>query len=376
MTQAKMWKAGLASVMLAFVFGGSGAKAAKEVDGVLELTFAAYWPGTVAWADIEHAYFAAIEERSGGRLKVTKKHWKGLFGAAELQGAVRDGAIDMAWSSPLYTPADNPIRTLLIGGPFLGKYIDVPGLVYTHLYDTWEPAKEDFHKHSVVPLYIRPSPAMGLALKGEFNSPDDLVGKKVRSHGKVFSKGLKNMGAIPVLVESADVEQQLRAGNLDGTTELGGLTWAKLGTNIPGLKLVDSRIGPYGSGHMIMNKEVFDSLPADLQKMPSDMRYEWTLLCTRWAAIDAQKAAALIEKENIPFLRFTDEQFDDWMVKMKIDDEIEALIEENEANGVPAREAVRRFKEVAAILDKTSIYNTTTAFPTVGPHIFPITYSD
>ena len=168
----------------------------------------------------------------------------------ELQGAVGDGAVDMAWSSPMYTPADNPIRTLLIGGPFLGKYVDVPPLAFTHLYETWEPAAEDFHKHNVVPLYIRPGPSMGIAMMGEISSPDDLIGKKIRAHGAIFSKGLKNMGAVPVLVEAFDIEQQMRAGNLDGASETGGLTWGRYPEKIPGVTLVDPRIGPYGAGDL------------------------------------------------------------------------------------------------------------------------------
>ena len=355
------WRCLLALPAVVSLAAGSAAQA----DDVIELSFATYYPGTISWADVEHAYIDEIEKRSGGRLKVAKKHWKGLFGAKELQGAVGDGAVDMAWSSPLYTPADNPIRTLLIGGPFLGKYVDVPPLAFTHLYDTWEPAREDFHKHNVVPLYIRPGPQMGMALKGEIGSPDDLAGKKIRAHGAVFSKGLKNMGAVPVLVEAFDIEQQMRAGNLDGTSETGGLSWALYAKNIPGTTLVDPRIGPYGAGHMIMNKEKFEGLPDDLRKMLTDMRYEWTILATRWVAFDAARTKKVIEENDYPLVRFTDEQFAAWREKMKIDEEIAAQVEELEAKGVPAREAVSRFKAISAILDKTSVYPSVDLVPDV-----------
>ena len=361
-TSPRSWRRCLSAFPVIFLLA---AGQTAQADDVIELSFATYYPGTISWADVEHAYMDEIEKRSNGRLKVTKKHWKGLFGAKELQGAVGDGAIDMAWSSPLYTPADNPLRTLLIGGPFLGKYVDVPPLAFTHLYDTWEPAAEDFHKHNVVPLYIRPGPSMGMALKGEISSPDDLVGKKIRAHGAVFSKGLKNMGAVPVLVEAFDIEQQMRAGNLDGASETGGLSWALYAKNIPGTTLVDPRIGPYGAGHMIMNKEKFDGLPADLKKILVDMRYEWTILATRWVAVDAARTMKAIEEESYPLVRFTDEQFAAWREKMKIDEEIAAQVEEYEARGVPAKEAVSRFKAISAILDKTSVYPSVDMVPVV-----------
>ena len=355
------WKYLLALPMMVALAAGQTAQA----EDVIELSFATYYPGTVSWADVEHAYMDEIEKRSNGRLKVTKKHWKGLFGAKELQGAVGDGAVDMAWSSPMYTPADNPIRTLLIGGPFLGKYVDVPPLAFTRLYNTWEPAADDFHKHNVVPLYIRPGPSMGIAMMGEISSPDDLIGKKIRAHGAIFSKGLKNMGAVPVLVEAFDIEQQMRAGNLDGASETGGLTWGRYPEKIPGVTLVDPRIGPYGAGHMIMNKDKFESLPADLQKMLADMRYEWAVLATRWVAMDAARTMKLIDENDYPLVRFTDEQFDAWREKMKIDEELATLADEYEAKGVPAQEALSRFKAIAALLDKTSIYPSVDMMPVV-----------
>ena len=356
-----LWK-GLLALPVAFALSAGPTAQAEDV---IELSFATYYPGTVAWADVEHAYFEEIEKRSNGRLKVTKKHWKGLFGAKELQGAVGDGAVDIAWCSPLYTPADNPLRTLLIGGPFLGKYIDVPPLAFTYLYDTWEPAADDFHKNNVVPLYIRPGPQMGMAIKGEISSPDDLVGKKIRAHGAIFSQGLQNMGAVPVLVEAFDIEQQMRAGNLDATSETGGQGWAKYAQNIPGVTLIDPRIGPYGAGHMIMNKDKFESLPADLQKMLVDMRYEWTILATRWVAVDAAKAMKIIEDNGYPLVRFTEEQFADWRAKMKIDEAFAALAEDYESRGVPAKEALERYGAITEILNKTSVYPSVDMVPVV-----------
>ena len=81
-------------LMAAFVAGQTA-----QADDVIELSFATHYPGTVSWADVEHAYFEEIEKRNGGRLKVTRKHWKGLVGAKLLQGAVGDSAVEMAWCS-------------------------------------------------------------------------------------------------------------------------------------------------------------------------------------------------------------------------------------------------------------------------------------
>ena len=89
---------------------------------------------------------------------------------------------------------------------------------------------------------------MGLAMQGEISSPDDLVGKKIRAHGAIFQPGSQDTWArFRCLVEAFDIEQQMRAGNLDGASETGGLSWALYAKNIPGTTLIDPRIGPYGA---------------------------------------------------------------------------------------------------------------------------------
>ena len=112
------------------------------------------------------------------------------------------------------------------------------------------------------------------------------------------------------------------------------------------MTLVDPRIGPYGAGHMIMNKDKFEGLPDDLRKMLADMRYEWTILATRWVAVDAANTMKMIEENGWPLVRFTEEQFADWRKKMKVDEEFAALAEEYEGRGVPAKEALSRYMAI------------------------------
>jgi len=350
--RAKTWKAGLAALGLAFAFGASGVKAA---DDVIKLSFATYYPGTASWADVDIAYMKNIEIATNGRVVFDPINWKGLFGAKELQGAAADGAIDVAWSSPMYTPADNPLRTLLIGGPFLVGTVAAQAHCMTHLYETYEPVTNDFTKNGVVLLYMRPGPSMMMITGKPISGPADLKGQKIRAHGKVFSAGMANLGAIPVLVEAFDIEQQMRAGNLQASSETGGTGAASLAANIGGTTvLVNPGIGPYGAGHQIMGKDKWDSLPADIQQIFIDNRYRQTNIAIQNVAADYEIMMQDVKESGIGYMEWTPAQLQEMKDLMDIETEINKLLAEVEADGYPAAEALAKMRECAAIIDKVN----------------------
>jgi TRAP-type C4-dicarboxylate transport system substrate-binding protein len=294
-----------------------------------------------------------IEIATNGRVVFDPINWKGLFGAKELQGAAADGAIDVAWSSPMYTPSENPLRTLLIGGPFLVGTVAAQAHCLTYLYETYEPVTNDFHKNGVVLLYSRPGPSMLMITGDMISGPADLIGMKIRAHGKVFSAGMANLGAIPVLVEAFDIEQQMRAGNLDASSETGGTTGATLARNIGGTTtLIEPMIGPYGSGHQIMGKDKWDSLPADIQQVFIDNRYRHTNIAIQNVAADYQVMMKAIEESGQPYMAFTRAQLQELKDLMNIEAEIDKLLAEVDAAGFPGTEALAKMRQCAAIVDK------------------------
>jgi len=349
-TQMKMWKVGLVSVALAFAFGASGAKAA---DDVIKLSFATYWPGTASVADDTIAFMKEVEIRTNGRVVFDPINYKGLFGAKELQGAAADGAVDVVWASPMYTPSDNPLRTLLAGGPFLGKTVASQAQCINYLYETWEPMQDDFHKNGVKLLYMRAGPNMKMITEDMISGPEDLVGAKIRAHGKVFSAGMANLGAIPVLVEAFDIEQQMRAGNLQASSETGGTGAGRLARNIGGTTtLIDPGIGAYGAAHMLMGMKTWDSLPADIQQLFTDMRWEWANVVIQSGASDEAQLLKDIEESGQPYLAFSREQRAKLLEMMDVEGEIKKLLAEVDAAGYPGTEAVKRYRECADIVDR------------------------
>ena len=347
----KMWKVGLMSVMLAFAFGPSGVKA----DDVIKLSFATYYPGTASWADLDIAYMHAIEKATNGRVVFDPINWKGLFGAKELQGAAADQAVDVIWSSSAYTPSVNKLRVLLLGGPFLSTTVASQSQCMNYMYETWEPARADFHNNGVVLLYMRPGPEMMFVLGAPITGPEDMVGKKFRAVGEVISKGLDNMGAVPVLVEAFDIEQQMRAGNIDGATEIGGMGSVNQVANLgEGAQLVNPGIGPYGAGHMLMSKKTWDGLPADIQKIFNDFRFKWTNAAIQERYADFGVMMKTVEEQGLDYLEFTKEQSAQLFEMMKMTEELNKLTAKFDAEGIPASEALARHTACAEIIDRVN----------------------
>ncbi len=346
------WRKISAALALTFALVAPTASTAEES---ISLSFATYYPGTASWADVEIAYMKKVEELSNGRVKFDPINWKGLFGAKELQGALADGAIDTAWSSSMYTPADNPLRVLLIGGPFLATTVASQSQCSNYLYENWEPYRDDFHKNGIHLLYTRPGPAMNMITGEMISGPKDLIGKKIRAHGKAFSAGMANLGAIPVLVEAFDVEQQLRAGNIAASSETGGTGSAKIANNIGGTAtLVDPGIGPYGAGHMVMSLDKYNSLPEDVQQLLDGMRYHWTNVAIQNVYADYAAMMKMVEDNGINYMKFTEAQTAELRELMDIDNELLKLAAEYDAQGFPATEALERHKQCSSIIDKVN----------------------
>jgi TRAP-type C4-dicarboxylate transport system substrate-binding protein len=339
----------LMALLLVLMTSGHTLKA----QDVIKLSFTTYVPD-IAFMQNTKDWLDALEKRSGGRIKIEPRTWGGaLFGAAQLLGAAGDGSVDIVWASPTYTPADQPIQTLF-NVPFLTSNVDSSAKAQTMLYETWAPAREDFTKNNVVLLFKNTSGAMGMGLSKPITGPEGLAGLKIRAPGKIWSTGLSNAGTVPVQMGPGDLEPGMRSGTIDGFSEIpiGGV-----GTFCGACaQVVDPGVGPFGMGHLLMNKDSFDALPDDLKALIESMRWEYIIRTAKYALESDAKIQETLMERNIQFLRFSDEQYKAWYDAMKADQVLEAAAAEAEARGVPAREALTRFRELTNLYDRDSIH--------------------
>ncbi|SEQ74088.1 TRAP-type C4-dicarboxylate transport system, substrate-binding protein [Loktanella sp. DSM 29012] len=224
------------------------------------------------WAD-------AIEEQSGGRIKVELYPFMQLGGSAASQyDLIRDGAIDGGWVIPGYEPGRFPEAEAL-ELPFmtskLGAEASRAAWDFTQDY-----LMDDFADVHVITTHMH-GPGI-IHLKGPApETVDDLRGKVVRGPSRPATLLLEKLGATPVGMPVPAFPEALSRGVVDG----GVITW-EMSPSLKLDELTDSHTDVAGDRALYnlffvwaMNKDVYAALPDDLKAVidanSGKMAAEW-----------------------------------------------------------------------------------------------------
>ena len=275
----KLWVVLLASVL---IWGlGQGAMAAEYV-----IRAVSAWPQSVyevqnflKFLDIVQKNVAA---QAPGRLEVRYLGGPEVIPNREQVEALRTGSVDMVFSTSGYYVSAVPV---------------VDGLNLTEFTPTEERQRgvNDFlnkiHNEKVNAQYMGrlgvDLPFM-LFLNKPISKVSDLKGLKIRC-SPTHIEFLKKVGAQPVVIPPPDVHTALERGVVDGLIWVAGLIrdwgWDEV---------VKYRVEPgfYMANNVVLiNKEVWDSLPADLQQILAQSEIE-----AEKAAVD--RGEAHVAEEN------------------------------------------------------------------------------
>lgn len=208
------------------------------------------------WAD-------NVEKDSGGRIEVERYPSMQLGGKPpELIDQAMDGIADIVWTVVGYTPGRFP-RTEVFELPFLVEDARAASYAYWTLFDR-HMKDADFQDVHILGTWVH-GPGMFHTNK-PVAVPADLRGMKIRGGSRLVNDLLTRVGAEPIGMPVPAVSEALSKGVLDGTTIPWEVTTA---LKIP--ELVENHTefdGPalYTLTFVLaMNKDVYDSMPADLQ---------------------------------------------------------------------------------------------------------------
>ncbi|MFK7744432.1 MAG: TRAP transporter substrate-binding protein [Roseobacter sp.] len=249
----------------AMAVGLGGAASAQEVT----LTMHQFLPPQAnvpklildVWAD-------NVEEASEGRIKVDRFPSMQLGGRPpELMDQAIDGVADIVWTVVGYTPGRFP-RTEVFELPFMMTNARAASRAYWEMFDT-HMRDTDFKDVEILGTWVH-GPGIIHANK-EIRTPADMDGMKVRGGSRLVNVLLEKVGASPVGMPVPAVPEGLSKGVIDGTTIPWEVTAA---LKIP--ELVGNHTEFEGNALYVltfvlaMNKDRYDSLPADLQKVIDD----------------------------------------------------------------------------------------------------------
>jgi TRAP-type C4-dicarboxylate transport system substrate-binding protein len=225
-------------------------------------------PGSVLCAD----FAALLEERSGGRIKITVRAPGELpYQTPEYLVAIGDGNaaigdVNSANFGPLKVGA-------LCNLPFLMKsqkeYMDVMDMLRE------ETAKE-LAAFNVKYLYHFLWPPQSLWTKSkELKTFEDISNMKVRTSTAEFARFVQTVNAVPVTMAGAEVPTALQTNAIDGAVTaamgLGGAGW------YDSLKFGLMTFISFSPSYMCINQDAYDALPDDLKKILDDASAEFEI---------------------------------------------------------------------------------------------------
>lgn len=207
-----------------------------------------------------------VERQSEGMLKLDIKDK--LYGLKESVFAIGDGRINMGTQS---VPAASGTYPILDFGSIPGLFSNPPAGA-----SEWAAAFFDPEMMKAIESYTRPAgfkvigAALSLANEAIWSDKaiptiEDFKGLKVRTSGRTQTMALRQLGASPVTLSMAEVEEALYRGTVDGIT-----TAINYGTERGLMELCDHvslwQVNPVFTMIIAVNIDVWDKLDPFYQK--------------------------------------------------------------------------------------------------------------
>jgi TRAP-type C4-dicarboxylate transport system substrate-binding protein len=322
---------------LLLVWLASGTAAAQ--DRPIDLKFA-------SWVGVGHGHHTGvlvpwarmIEEKSGGRLKVTIYPGGTLGKPADHFDLVRNGIADLGFASPGYTPGRFPLVSVA-ELPLLVKTGKGGSRALWSLFD--KRLKTEFAGVKVLWIWVHPPGQFHLARK-PVRALEDLAGLKIRAGTPMLATMVKTLGATPVNIAAPETYNALERGVVDGTVfPWEAIASFKLAEVIRHHAVVNLYVTPFVA---MMNQKKYEGLPADLRKVIDDLSGAWGAEFTGavWDENEHQGIAAA-RKAGAAIYTVPAEERQRWAARLKpVEDEWVASME---AKGLPGRQVLREFRE-------------------------------
>ena len=323
--------------------GEEGVEGVAEGEPIeLDLKLAHFWPAAhPAETDLAQGWADAIYEATDGQITVTTYPGETLLKSAEIYDGVVSGIADVGFSCFAYTRGRFPLT----------EVFELPGIVYNNSKVAskvaWEGLKElqpEEIKDTEMLMVLSTGPG-DLVTKVPVRTLEDLKGLELRATG-LSAKTLEGLGAIPVAMPQADAYESMSKGivqgNLTVIETLEGWRQAEVVDYITFTPFLYNTLF-----FVTMNKDVWNSLPPDLQEIVRDTteKFHEEVAIGLW---DMQVESALkfsVDEFGLELIDLTEEETARWMEL--VEPVQEDFVAEMEAKGLPGREALEVAKKLA-----------------------------
>ncbi len=237
-------------------------------------------PGTGIWKSGEE-WAKRVKEASGGQLDITLYPPGALIGATDALEALSKGVIDLNYSTSEYWAGKDTafsFVTYLPGG--FEKPIQHDFWLYRR--GGIDLVRELYAKYNAYLLALPYYPAEYLMTREPVKSINDIKGKKLVFSGAMPHALFTKLGASTIFMPTSERVTSLERGVIDGG-DLGipSTTVAIGADRVAKYMLRPSLHQPSSALELIINKQVWDSLPKNLQNILELESYELAWRCYR-----------------------------------------------------------------------------------------------
>jgi TRAP-type C4-dicarboxylate transport system substrate-binding protein len=319
---------------------------------VFSIKFSTWHPP--AGEECQHAWTPMLDElekRSNGRITYTPYYGAALGAGAEHYDIILDGLSDMGYFTATWTPERFPLTDVLsMPAKVLGK--DVAVDIGNEMYERM--LSPEFSE--VKALSLNGCVSSFIWTRQKVTSLEDLKGLKIRSGGGMHTYMIQALGAEPVFIPLGDVYLSMETGVIDGIVTCPMLYKAYKLQEL-GKHAVVAAFGCVSEG-VVMNKDTWEKMPADLQAIVEEVTRNPFRLTGGLTEEVIQDVNDSLAAEGVEFYELPAEEAARWN-SLFSEEVVKDWVDNMEQKGFPGKEAILNYK---AVLDKNGV-----EFPSFPP---------
>jgi len=235
----------------------------------IELNYSIFYPATHKMAVLATEWSKEVEKRTNGGVKITMFYGGTLTPADKCYEGVVNGIADIGWSVFGYSRGRFPL-TEIADMPLGAKNSPVPTRLANEYYKKFRPKELDDVK---VIYLICTGPSILHTIK-PVTKLEDLKGMKIRSGG-LTAKVVAALGAAPVAMPIGEAYDALSKGVAEGTIlPMEAMEGWRLGEVVK-YSIENYGSAPPGGQYVVMNKDKWNAMSPDVQKIVEKINEEW-----------------------------------------------------------------------------------------------------
>jgi TRAP-type C4-dicarboxylate transport system substrate-binding protein len=240
-----------------------------------KLTIASSHPVGLPWVGLMSTLFVPeVNKRVEALGKGYKIEWREAYGGQLYKmnatlTSVEQGVADIGWVFHNLEAAKMPLSQFTTVTPFTTDDVRIMLAIANEMNEKVPALKAEWDKNNLVFLGASGVDTYHLFTKNPVKSYDDLKGRKISAPGSL-GLWLRGSGAVPVDGSLTSYYTDIQSGVSEGTISIStGILPNKIYEVAPYITTVS--IGAVYNGGMAMNKDSFNKLPPEVQKIVKDV---------------------------------------------------------------------------------------------------------